>query len=451
MSDSSQTLQPTALDMHWVRGEGAAHSTTTNTVKHAQPISTMANLSHPRCHSWPLEATCSDPSRKLLESFPPEVKAAIFLDAMIPCLQSLIHQSSIYTFVPIRRVFAVGKAIATTCRSWRSFYYETVLCFRSNRHGAFIGVTLDELVALRQWLPDVAVVGCLLFLECDPNALLFHSSPEEHRVLRILIRDPVALAAIQVVEWGDHSTNRSASTTVPELNIESFRRIQQLLTEQAHGDHAQVRRLMMEEMTSLSLVLMSNIMSFLAAFPSLKIAEIPTWMLRTLLGFPYDRSHPLSSHLVQSLNLQSVSAQEFAKQCGLVFAHLDGISIVGYPFIIGGLIHNFRQPNPNYKNLILGELEFQSMFRTLHKRLHSPSTYFSHMKAIGWRSNHREELGHFGKILEAIMFFEPRGGLTELCISNKIADSVLNETYPPPLYSFNPVLGKYPPYTDSPR
>ncbi|KAG2019762.1 hypothetical protein CC2G_005170 [Coprinopsis cinerea AmutBmut pab1-1] len=100
---------------------------------------------------------------------------------------------------------------------------------------------------------------------------------DDHCVIRLLKKDPVALDAVEIVEWEDHETHDTGTGLAAGLDLEAFRRTQDLLSTevQVEGNREALRRLMMEEIISLSFTLISKIIEFLSTFPSLKIAEIP--------------------------------------------------------------------------------------------------------------------------------------------------------------------------------
>ncbi|KAG2019753.1 hypothetical protein CC2G_005163 [Coprinopsis cinerea AmutBmut pab1-1] len=283
--------------------------------------------------------SATESSSQILSSLPPEVLTIIFTFVVGGFWDVTRRSSSNYTFIPIRQLFR--GPLRMICRRWRRHYLEFSLGSKYHRGGAFVGTNFTELAVMHEWSLDIAVVGCLLFAG-DPNDLLLPSIDDVLKPIRLDKQDSATLASVEAIEWTDPSR-------LPPRRIKGIEnavlRVSGILFEEARSYTQKTQELLLQELFSLSLSLSSKVLAFLQAFPRVKRAEIPSWVVALAWGLKINTEDQPRSKLVEDYSVPVISPSDLRDQLESLLHSLDHASIVGYPLVTGSIFHRpFGKP-----------------------------------------------------------------------------------------------------------
>ncbi|KAG2019761.1 hypothetical protein CC2G_005169 [Coprinopsis cinerea AmutBmut pab1-1] len=362
-------------------------------------------------------------SPQILASFPPEIISSILKHLI--SFRNNILTSNTRKFIPLQRL--AGVPFSSVCQTWRLNYWTFMLGSRSNRDSsAYIGLTTAQLRSLREWFPEIAPVGCLLFIG-DPNDFLL-ADPKESLVQNPSL-DSQALNAVEAVEWAEVCSSETVESRVPRLEKELLE-VAERLSKQTEGVVEDTQQLMVDEIISLSMGLCSKILTYLDLFPAVKVAEIPSWVLLFMWGIPSIHTRPLSSHLAELLGVPIVSPQDLEDQFKELVARWERMNVVGYHLCTAGIF----LPSTNYDHLAAflvdntggspGDVMYERISaafaqRFNDRRLRYPVDAMKHLRGIGFRSSSTTDLYHGRSILEKLLYMlNGLEALSEVCLVN---------------------------------
>ncbi|KAH6904420.1 hypothetical protein BKA70DRAFT_1432170 [Coprinopsis sp. MPI-PUGE-AT-0042] len=388
----------------------------------------LPKLNHSKANPYPLAANPSayiaaqpsQTSAQLIQNLPAEIVSEIARDVLADTI--FWHEairSWNYTFIPIRQV--LKHSLAQVCRSWRTIALQFILSSRQNRQGIYIAATLQELLAVQEWLPDAEIRGCLLLLG-SPNDLLLGPTDDMDNV-SILATQGSAIHAIEAVEWLEASTAGFSYVGDPPDIDSALKKVCEAYAkvDGSEEDHEENARLLCEAIVVVSYKACAKVLDLLSLLPHLKAAEVPVWVIMLAALTDTTLTPEQQNTIMGSLGGEVVTGDELRGKLLALLPRLESLHIVGYsfgPFGVfpwrteGTWLEEYVGGIPSTMERRLRERFMLATTIEIEKAL--PRGSLDHLKGLAWRDNPLDEIVEYDHIaLETILNYRARFQLEE--------------------------------------